>query len=56
MECGVFVILVILELVLANCELIKLFKCELLFMDFYDNYYILLFLICDWYIVSWWEL
>ena len=56
MECGVFVILVMLELVLANCELIKLFKCELLFMDFYDNYYILLFLICDWYIVSWWEL
>ena len=56
MECGVFVMLVVLELVLENCELIKLFNCELLFMDFYDNYYILLHLSSDGYIVSWWEL
>ena len=56
MEYGVFVMLVVLELILANYELIKIFKYELLFLDFYDNYYILLLLSSDWYIISWWEL
>ena len=59
-ECDVFVVLAILELVLINCELCicneTLFwlicNCELLFLDFNDNYYILLLLSSDWYIVS----
>ena len=44
MECDVFVVLAILELVLINCEL--------LFLDFNDNCDILLLLSSDWYIVS----
>ena len=44
MECGVFVMLVVLELVLANCEF--------LFLDFNDNCDILLLLSSNWYIDS----
>ena len=43
-ECGVFVMLVVLELALANCEF--------LFLDFNDNCDILLLLSSNWYIDS----
>ena len=53
MECSVFVMLAILGLVLTNFETIylkwdfihiNLLNCELLFLDFNDNYYIWLLL------------